>query len=357
MPDGLGDVERLLLGSEPGLTRREVADRADVPVEVAEELWRRLGFPATADDDVAFVEADVEALRLARELTEMGVLDPDSQAALVRTWGRSFARLAEWQTALLARVATAGSDGGVPASSDADPMARLTALTDEVLPRVETLQSYVWRRHLASATARRLAQGSRDGGTATRLAVGFVDIVGYTATSRNLDESALVAWVEGFEDTATTVVVDHGGRVIKNIGDEVLYVADDPAAAAEIALALVERGAGDDDFPGVRAGVSYGEVVARLGDVFGETVNLAARLTSAARPGTVLVESGVHDLLCGDHDEGGDRDGADVEADGAGHAGGRDDPPYDLRRVRRASVKNYPGLRVWALRRPATRRR
>ncbi len=131
-----------------------------------------------------------------------------------------------------------------------------------------------------------------------RSRVGFVDIVGYTSRSRALSESELVAWLESFEADTTAIVLEHGGQVIKNIGDEVLFVADDAASATRAALALVARGNDEaDEFPPVRAGVAYGPVVRRLGDVFGETVNIAARLTSAARAGTVLVDKGAHDVL------------------------------------------------------------
>ncbi len=340
--------------------------RAGIPIEVAEQLWRLLGFAHTDPDDLAFTEADVEALRLTRELIELGILGPDSQAALVRTWGRSYARLAEWQTSLLADIAVA----------DADPGRRLTELAESVLPRVEALQSYVWRRHLASATARALAVES----TATPvspLAVCFVDIVGYTSRSKALDQAELVGWLEQFEDAATGVVVDHGGRIIKTIGDEVLFVADRPVDAAEAALRLTARGADEaDPFPAVRAGIAYGDVVSRLGDVFGPTVNVAARLTSVARPGTVLVDGGCYAALSGRTDDG-DRDDRDEDGDSAGdgtgtgtgtgdregalgreeHTGARpaleDDPgtPYTFRRTRRVSVKGYSRLQPWVLRR------
>ena len=157
----------------------------------------------------------------------------------------------------------------------------------------------------------------------------FVDIVGFTSQSKELTDVELVSWIEFFEAECSAVVHDHGGRVIKNIGDEVLFVADDVAAAAEVALVLTQRGADEgDDFPAVRAGLAYGEVVARLGDVLGPTVNIAARLTSVARPGSVLVDEGAHEVLAAD------------EA-----------APFRFRRLRRTSVKGYERLQPWALRR------
>jgi len=315
----LDTVERYLLGDTPNLTQAEVCERAGVPLEVGRELWRLLGFAHLPEDAVAFTEADVAALRYTHDLVGLGVLDAERQAALVRTWGRSFARLAEWQTRLLTDVAL----------ESPDPAAQVADLASEVLPRVEALQSYVWRRHLASAGNRLMASDSADtaGSDSSTLAVVFVDIVGFTSRSKELTEGELVQWIEHFEAECSGLVVDHGGRVIKNIGDEVLFVADDVAAAAEAALLMTARGSdGDDAFPAVRAGLAYGDVVSRLGDVFGPTVNVAARLTSIARPGTVLVDVGAHEALAGD--EG-----------------------LELRRLRRTSVKGYPHLRSWALRR------
>jgi adenylate cyclase len=336
-PGALETIEEYLLGESPTLTRVEVAEQAGVPLEMATQLWRLLGFANQTDDAVAFTHSDVEALVLTHELMKLGILGQDSQSALVRTWGRSFARLAEWETTLLADVAVSGPD----------PEARLAELAAEVLPRVESLQTYIWRRHLASASSRMFAVQSA-GSAVTNLAVGFVDIVGYTSRSKSLDETELVAWLEHFEDVATGIVVDHGGRIIKTIGDEVLFVADDPAAAAEIALLLTERGGDDDDpFPAVRAGLAYGEVVSRLGDVFGPVVNVASRLTSVARPGAVLVDGGAYEVLsgCSQADEG-DTDADEREGEG-------EDPTsaYRFRRMRRTPVKGYSRLQSWVLRR------
>jgi len=316
-------MEAFLLGEEPSLTRVQVAERAGVPLELAVQLWHQLGFPHRSDDDVAFAESDVEALRLTSDLVRLGILPPESQAALVRTWGRSYARLAEWQTTLLAGVATEGGD----------PATALTGLASDVLPRVEALQTYVWRRHLASA-AQHLLEDTSLSSAEARLSVCFVDIVGYTTQSRSLDGAELVEWVDRFEHDTTALVVDHGGQVIKTIGDEVLFTVGDPAAAVEIALTLTARGDDPDDpFPAVRAGIAHGAVVRRLGDVFGSTVNAASRLTSAARPGTVLVDAGVHEALTADED--------------ASHDDG---PTWRWRRLRRVSAKGFDHLEAWRVR-------
>jgi adenylate cyclase len=328
------------MGEPPSLTRTQVAEQAGVPLAVANELWRLLGFPTQADDDVAFRQADVQALKYSHDLAELGILNADRQAALVRTWGRSFARLADWQATLLATVAL---------ESGSDPAATLAGLAEEVLPRVDALQSYAWRRHLASAASRMLAVET-PGSPVTDLAVVFVDIVGYTSRSRTLSEAELVEWLEHFEGETLGLVVDRGGRIIKNIGDEVLLVADDLTAAADIALEMTRRGEDPDDrFPSVRAGIAYGPVVNRLGDVFGPTVNVAARLTSVARPGTVVVDRGAHAALAGRADAGDEAGDHGDPGDPGDHGDGAS--PYSFRRIRRVSVKGYSRLDAWALRR------
>lgn len=315
LADVVGEIEAFLLGAPPRMTRLEVVEEAGVSLEVVEQLWRQLGFPHRTDDDVAFTDTDVEAVRMTMELMRLGIISEDSQAALVRTWGRAYARLAEWQVALLAELAVDGPD----------PEVRIAELAATALPRVEALQNYVWRRHLASAAHRLLTE---PGESEVTMAVCFVDIVGYTAQSKSLEGRELVDWIEGFERETAGVVTDHHGRVIKTIGDEVLFTADDPVEAVAIALHLTARGEDPEDpFPQVRAGVACGTVVRRLGDVFGPTVNVAARLTSLARPCTVVTDAAVHEAF-GDDESAGLR----------------------WRRVRRASVKGYARLEAWRVR-------
>ncbi len=123
-----------------------------------------------------------------------------------------------------------------------------------------------------------------------RLAVGFADLVGFTRLTRRLEEEELGELVESFETTAADLVAAHGGRLIKTLGDEVLFAADDAGTAAEIALRLIEAMGQDETMPALRVGIAFGTVTTRMGDVFGTTVNLASRLTSIAPKDAVLVD-------------------------------------------------------------------
>ncbi|MBM9463977.1 adenylate/guanylate cyclase domain-containing protein [Aeromicrobium sp. YIM 150415] len=318
-PSLLIDVAaQFLFDGEPTLRQSEVAEAAGVDLDTANALWRHLGFPAVAEDEPGFLPSDVEALRLTERLVELGVLDRDRLPQFVRSTGRTFARLADWHIRVMLAALAADAEGEEePTSIDAFA---------EVIPTVEALQGYVWRRHLLAA-ASRIALGEVASGGDVPVVVGFVDIVGYTAQSRQLNARELGDMVEWFERVTTELVVEHGGQVVKTIGDEAMFVLESAPEAAELGQRLVERAEDDERFPEVRVGMAYGSVVARLGDLFGSTVNLAARLTSAARPGRVLVD----DDLAGE-----------LQAD---------EERWRLRRARRISVKGYDHLHLWSLKR------
>jgi adenylate cyclase len=312
-------LERAILGETRHLTRLDVARESGVPLDRLNTLWRSLGFTAaTTDDDVMFMDADVEALRLLNEVLGLGMIDARSEFAIARSMGRSFARLAEWE---IAEIAAAMQTHELEVDD-----ATLEGLISQLLPVTERLQSYAWRRHLVSAAGRLLLQ---PGATAkgAPMAVGFADIVGFTRQSRRMTGDELTDLVETFESTVSTIIAGEGGRVIKTIGDEVLFAADDVPTAARIALDLAEGHDLDQEFPDVRVGVAYGDVLSHMGDVFGEFVNIASRLTSLAKPGRVLVNRELAELL-------------------------REDADFRVRRSRTTAVKGYARLETWSLKRP-----
>jgi len=274
------ELERLLIGV-PELTPNDVAAGAGVSIEQARRLWRALGFPPVPDDQRFFTRSDVDMLRAASLLIEQEGNDPKVLLQLTRVTGQSLARIAEAQIAAMSERLSSAFAGGVTPEA--------VALVQSMLSGVEPFLSYVWRRHLL-ASLRRLAAGtSTEGEEGHSIAVGFADLVGFTAISQQVDENQLAAMVDRFEELAYEHIPHDGGRVIKMIGDEVMFAADAPADAARIALELARVYAGDDTLPDVRVGLAFGQVLSWQGDLFGPTVNLASRLVNIARPGTVLI--------------------------------------------------------------------
>jgi adenylate cyclase len=155
----------------------------------------------------------------------------------------------------------------------------------------------VWRRHLQAAARRRLLRGESEDGAGQ--VVGFADLVGFTALAQQVTDEELAEVVDQFERLAYDVVVAGGGRVVKMIGDEVLFVVEDPLAAAEIALGLADASRDAAELSDVRVGLAVGPVLEREGDVFGPTVNLASRATGIAYPGTVVVSPELRAMLEG----------------------------------------------------------
>ncbi|HEX6469070.1 MAG TPA: adenylate/guanylate cyclase domain-containing protein [Streptosporangiaceae bacterium] len=291
------EVEELLLGGELRYTRLDAVRMTGVTMEFAERLWRAFGYPQPADDAVAFTEGDVAALAAIRDLIDEGVFDEDHVIRMVRAVGQTMARLAAWQVDIML--------SGIPDTHEPPPPDAVRTILETVeghIGELEPLIVHAWRRQLAASGTRAMALATAEDEEPplrTRLAVGFADLVSFTQTSRDLAEGDLARMVESFEETAADVIASHGGRLVKTLGDEVLFSAESPRIGAEIALAIGEAVAAHESIPDVRVGVAFGPVLPLMGDVFGTTVNLAARLTSIARPGTVLVDAGLATELDG----------------------------------------------------------
>jgi adenylate cyclase len=147
----------------------------------------------------------------------------------------------------------------------------------------------IFSHHLSDAIARqRAAQADFVDRSLFRLAVGFVDLVGFTPLSQRADPAALLALIGEFEARAFDVAVAHNGRIVKHIGDEVMFVALDANAGCSIAHELTSVYAEGIE---PRGGVAFGDVLTRHGDYYGSVVNLAARLAELAIPREVLVDA------------------------------------------------------------------
>jgi adenylate cyclase len=327
LPEFVELVERALLQGERKYNRREVADQVGSSLDEVRQRWRALGFASTGDDDRLFTDADVQAYRDVESLKSIGAIDDDVLLAMTRIIGQTFARLASWQGQVVVDAVMGNPE------LLADGAQGVSDLIERMTPVTSHLHDFVWRRQLAAFFAR-VATNAQDGdgggtGTETAMAVGFVDMAGFTTFTRRSSESDLRKVLTGFETMANDIVAGNNGQIVKTIGDEVLFTADRARDAARIALDMVESAEADDALPQLRAGVAYGSVVSRLGDVYGQTVNIASRLTSVARPGTVLVDDGMHERI-------------------------GDDAQLTLHALRPVNVRGYQHLRSWRLRHRAS---
>lgn len=309
------ELERALLGAEVTLDRDQVAELAGVPEPVGRAIWLALGFAEVPAGEVAFTTRDADALRRGLALREAGVLDDATLLVMARATGQALARLAEAHVGVMRRQARELS----PEDARAEVLARAGSVLDELEPLVV----HVWRRQFAAASLRAFAALETEG--TPEVAVGFVDLVGFTRTTRALSADELEELVETFERDTSLRVATHGGRVVKTLGDAVLFVCDDTRAAVEVALETLAAHAHDERLSEARAGIARGPVLARLGDVYGEPVNLASRLTDEARPSTLLVDGRVAE---------------EIEAD----------PAYVVQRLGRRPVRGYRALQPYRVR-------
>ncbi len=283
-------LERYLAG-RARFTSHEVAERSGVPIDVLEHQFRAIGMIVPERDEVALSQEDVDAAHRIRELLDAGVSD-EALAELSRTIAVAMSQFAAASRQVVA--ATFAAEGG-----DEDEISeRVFAGGSGLLPLVGPTIEYVYQLHLREQLrhAAFMTQGAdEDGGV--MVAVAFADLVGYTKLGEQLLPEELGRVTGRLEEVASEVC--HGPvRLVKLIGDAVMIASPDSTALLEAVHELVDTVAvEDEEFPLIRAGISWGRAFSRGGDFYGRPVNMADRITSVARPGSVLVDEEIREQL------------------------------------------------------------
>ena len=274
-----------LLGGHLTYSARDLAEATGTPIDRVVQFWIALGFQAPDPDEQMFSQRDLEVLHKWHDLVESGAIDTATSRSLLR----ANSHLADRLEALV-------EDSSRRLMLD-DTTARMYVL-DHMREYIDVFQEmfvYSWRRQLEATLSRFDREVSQRGHEERHSrfplnrCLGFVDMVSYTSSSTILGDS-LVGLIERFEEESRTAVIEEGGRVVKMIGDAVLYIADDLPTGLRVATALIERLNADDEMLPVRASFVRGDVFSRSGDVFGPTVNLASRLVDIAPVGKILTD-------------------------------------------------------------------
>jgi adenylate cyclase len=344
---------------ESKYTAEDVSRLSGMPVDVLRSFWRALGFADVVDTEAAFTDLDVEALALLKSIIDLGITDLDRALHMTRVMGASMARIADalvtdaLVTDVLVGPVATGSSGMPDADLGAEEFERYATNQAMAVPVTAKLLEFVWRRHAQAALQRAdLLRLRSDTGGLPMLCVGFADMVGFTEISQQLSEDELATMVGRFEEIAHDTITARGGRLVKMIGDEAMFVADTALDGAHIATSLAEAYADDDMLSDVRVSLSFGGVLRQDGDYFGPTVNLASRIVGIARPGSVVVTNSFRDALLMELEVLG---GSSVKGDSTGRSVAGDSDSvggFVLKALRPRRLKGLGWIPLWVLRPP-----
>lgn len=285
-------IDRALAGRTT-MTLDEVVQRTGVEPEFAAQVWRALGLPPGEPGEVIYTRRDLEGIRVLAAMRSIFADEDLLEAASVL--GLAMSQVAASNVELFRRrIGMQIRDAG---RGNLDVVLRSAAMVDLMLPTVGVLLEQVHRRHLEAAVrgesvaAVEAAEGVLPG--QVELCVGFADLVGFTAASETLEPMEVGEMAGALVRHAEDALPEHGARIVKTLGDAVMFTAPDAPSGAAAALALMSRAASDSRLPPLRIGLASGPVLRRYGDVFGRTVNVASRLSAAATPGSVLLHVAV----------------------------------------------------------------
>lgn len=270
------------------LTLQQLATEADMPIELVRIVHRSTGMPPAGEDEPVYTDADIGLFRLFALASE--VFSPTELGHFTRVVGNAMRRIAEAASEMFLRDVEAPLHGHEHASQLEMAKANLAGI--QLAHMATGIFDPLFRSHLEISTrmVRRAREGVHDYSTVP-LTIGFVDLSGFTSRSASMNPTELLELVMAFEAASVDLVAEHGGRLVKLIGDEVMFTTVDPAEACAIADGLVHQAGSLAG--GGRAGLAHGPVITSGGDVYGEIVNLAARIVDVAVPGEILVNEAV----------------------------------------------------------------
>jgi adenylate cyclase len=287
-------VERALGGGPAKYTLDELAERAGASRDLAVANLRATGVPVPGDEHVVFDDEDVENLRLIKTLIDFG-LPRESVLDLSRTVSSGMARIAGAVRTVI------GESLLQPGDTELDLARRYTAAAEQLAPTTAPTLEYGFNYHLREAIRNdvidrtALTTGRLSGGT--EVSVAFADIVDFTRLGEELPPEQLGGVVDRLGELATEVA-QRPVQLVKFIGDAAMLVSPEPASLIDASLELVRRSEDEGErFPPLRAGLASGTALPRGGDWYGRPVNLASRITTIARPSSVLTTREVRDAV------------------------------------------------------------
>lgn len=287
---------RRLIGDDGTyLSAREISARTGLDIDQLTRFQRASGLPYVEDPDAAvFMRPDGDTAVHIRRFLDLGV-DPDQMLTVVRVLAEGLSHAAEvMRYAVLSATLRPGSSELEMAKGVQEFVRAAGPLLGPMIQDMLMLQlRHAMETEAVNANER--AAGAPLPG-ARQVAIAFADLVGFTRLGEEVPPEQLEQLANRLAEAARDLAVPPV-RFIKTIGDAVMLVSTDTSALLEAMLALVAVIDADEDLPQLRVGIAYGPAVSRAGDWFGSPVNLASRVTSVARPGSVLLSESAHEQI------------------------------------------------------------
>ena len=283
-----GYVDELFPSRDSRYDLAAAAAETGLEPALIERLWRSMGLPAWMLDHLG--EEDLEALRYMGAVLQAG-LPLVAFLQVLHVYGQALRQIADAEARLFRiYVHEPLIRGGVPSTEMSEEMGELIS---ELLPQTTPLMVYLHRNFLRHSVEQDVIANMwtdllGDEGEALgqlRVAIAFADLVGFVRFTEEEGEQEALDLVESFV-ASVEASLPGSARVVKNIGDGVMIVGNDPAALTDWAIGFQE---GFERRSSPRIGIHYGRTVYRDGDYFGGNVNLASRVVARAHAGEVLV--------------------------------------------------------------------
>jgi adenylate cyclase len=279
-------ADRVIVGSER-YTAAEIAAMSDVDEDFLIAARRAMGLPIPEQDEAVYTAAELESARMIHVARDAGITDEDV-LDLLRVLGRGLSQIAETLRTLPLKLVL---EAGI---SEPELANRYAHAAEALYPLVNPLVESVLTLHLKHATQSTVVSAlERSGGQlpgSREVSICFADLVGFTRLGEEVAPDELGRLAVRLEALAGDVA-EPPVRLVKTIGDAAMLASPEPEPLLGAALSLIDAAdAEGEEFPQLRAGAAIGQALPRAGDWFGRPVNLASRITSVARPGSLLVE-------------------------------------------------------------------
>jgi adenylate cyclase len=268
----------------------EIEERTDLPAGMMVRIRRLHGLPEPRPEDKVFSEEDIAAARSTKLFLDAGFSE-ERITEITRVLGEGMGRLA---TTIIAAFAETFLQKG---DNEEDVALRFAELAEQLTPATAPILLAAFNAHLRAAVSRamlgRAELASGDALGSQELTICFADLVGFTRLGNQVEVLELGTVAGRLADLAASIT-ESPVRLIKTIGDAAMFVSPDPVPLVGVALELIEAFE-REDLPSLRAGIASGPALVRAGDYYGNSVNLASRVTGVARPGSVLCTQEVRD--------------------------------------------------------------